>query len=244
MARSLLFIPDADGDSLAKALAASADMLILDLRGPADFSGRDDRRKGLRDFIFSARQRQERPRLFVQINGLETDQADRDLDAIMPAAPDGIVLPGSRSGADVQHLGAKLAVHEARNGLRDGACAIVPIVTQTAASLFGLSTYAGSSPRLEGLAWSAQDFSAALGALSDGGSGAAYSAACQLARTLTLVGARAAGVEPIDTAFSAMGDNAGLRRECEAARRDGFTGKMALDPAQVSIINDVFDTQP
>lgn len=232
--RSLLLVSCNDPDALAVALDSGADALVLDLEAAGSNSGRET----ARNFIMDARRQQRRLRIFVRINGLDTDQADLDLDAVMPAGPDGIVLARSRSGADVQHLGAKLAVHEAQNGLPDGACAILPIVTQTAVSLFGLSSYVGASPRLIGLAWSAQDFAVALGA-SAFNSVDGYTAPCQLARTLTLVGARAAAVEPIDTAFDGH-DEAELRRECEAARRDGFTAKIALDAAQVRIINEAF----
>jgi citrate lyase subunit beta/citryl-CoA lyase len=242
--RSLLFAPGDDARKLARAMASGADALILDLEDSVAPSGKVPARQILRDFIFDARRGSQRPRLFVRINGLETSLADADLDAIMPAGPDGIMLPKSRSGADVQHLGAKLAVREAQSGLPDGACAIIPLVTETAASLFGLSSYAGASQRLLGMAWGAEDLSAALGAQTNRLPDGAFTAPYQLARTLTLVGARAAQVEPIDTVFTAFRDEAGLRRDCEAALRDGFTAKMAIHPAQVPIINAIFTPAP
>ena len=238
--RSLLFVPGDDPRKLAKAMTSGADALILDLEDSVAPSGKAPARQLLRDFIFDARRQSVRPRLFVRINGLETGLADPDLDAIMPAGPDGIMLPKSRSGADVQHLGAKLAVQEAENGLPDGGCAIIPLVTETAASLFGLASYAGASQRLLGMAWGAEDLSAALGAQTSRLPNGDFTAPYQLARTLTLVGARAAEVEPIDTVFTAFRDEAGLRRDCEAARRDGFTAKMAIHPAQVPVINETF----
>ena len=242
--RSLLFVPGDDPRKLAKAMASGADALILDLEDSVAPSGKVPARQMLRDFIFDARRQSPRPRLFVRINGLETGLAGPDLDAIMPAGPDGIMLPKSRSGADVQHLGAKLAVGEAENGLPDGACAIIPLVTETAASLFGLASYAGASQRLLGMAWGAEDLSAALGAQTNRLPDGDFTAPYQLARTLTLVGARAAAVEPIDTVFTAFRDEAGLRRDCEAARRDGFTAKMAIHPAQVPVINETFTPSP
>lgn len=238
--RSLLFVPGDDPRKLAKAMTSGADALILDLEDSVAPSGKVPARQLLRDFIFDARRQNVRPRLFVRINGLETGLADPDLDAIMPAGPNGIMLPKSRSGADVQHLGAKLAVQEAENGLPDGGCAIIPLVTETAASLFGLASYAGASQRLLGMAWGAEDLLAALGAQTSRLPDGDFTAPYQLARTLTLIGARAAEVEPIDTVFTAFHDETGLRRDCEAARRDGFTAKMAIHPAQVPIINEIF----
>jgi len=242
--RSLLLVPAADARKLLQALASDADALILDLEHGVAPARRDQGRASLRDFLFSARQLPRRPRLFVRINGLETDLCGADLDAIMPAGPDGIVLPKCRSGADVQHLGARLAVREAECGLPDGACAILPLVTETAGSLFGLASYAGSSQRLAGLAWGVHDLAAALGAQTSRLPDGALTAPFQLARTLTLAGARAAGVAPVDTVFAAMGDEAGLRAECQAARRDGFSAKMAVDAAQIAVINEIFDKRP
>jgi citrate lyase subunit beta/citryl-CoA lyase len=238
--RCLLLVPGDDSANFAKALTSGAEALVLDLAASSAQASLDLARQSLRDFIFGARQLAQRPRLFVRINGLETGLASLDLDAIMPAGPDGIVLPKSRSGADVQHLGAKLAVREAENGLPDGACAIVPMVTETAASLFGLASYAGASQRLLGLAWNAEALASALGARTNRLADGAFTAPCQLARSLTLAGARAAQVEPIDAVFTDVSDEAGLRAECEAARRDGFTGKLAIHPAQVPVINEVF----
>jgi citrate lyase subunit beta/citryl-CoA lyase len=237
--RSLLFIPGDESATFAAALL-SADALIFDLTAASAQARMDHARQSLRDFIFSARRSKERPRLFVRINGLETGMAGLDLDAIMPAGPDGIVLPYARSGADVQHLGAKLAVREAENGLPDGHCAILAMVTETADSLFGLASYAGSSQRLLGMAWSAQALTTSLGAQTSRLADGAYAAPYQFARTLTLVGARAAQVAPIDAPFTDLSDEAGLRAECEAARRDGFSGKLAIHPAQVPVINEVF----
>jgi citrate lyase subunit beta/citryl-CoA lyase len=240
--RSLLLVPEGDDARMAAALDSGADAVILRLQGSAARPA-GERQQSLSAAFRIARSRRERPLLFALIPDLGAEEAGRDLEAIMPHGPDGIVLGGARTGADVQHLGAKLAVLEAQNGLPDGACAILPMVTQSAASLFGLSTYAGASRRLIGLAWSAQDLSVALGARSCRLAGGGFTPPCELARTLTLLGARAAGVEPVDTDFPSCGDDAGLRRECEAARRDGFTGKIARNAAQVRIINAVFGAQ-
>jgi citrate lyase subunit beta/citryl-CoA lyase len=178
--------------------------------------------------------------LYVRINALDTGLADADLDAIMPGAPAGIMLPKASGGADVQHLGAKLAVREAENGLVDGATRILPIATETGGALFGLGTYAGSSRRLAGLTWGAEDLAADLGAETNKTPDGAYTPPFALARSLLLFGAAAAAVDAIDTVFTAFRDAEGFRRECVAARRDGFVGKMAIHPDQVAIINEVF----
>jgi citrate lyase subunit beta/citryl-CoA lyase len=238
--RSLLFVPGDDKKKLAKALLSEADALIVDLEDSVAFAAKPAARRIVADFLIEARQHVERPRLFVRVNPLEGGLSDADLETVMPAAPDAVVLPKSLDGASVQQLAAKLAVCEAENGLADGATGILAIATETASALFGLASYRGCSPRLEGLAWGGEDLSADLGAETNRLPDGAYAGPYFLARTLTLIGAAAAGVTPIDSVFTNFRDTAGLRAEAVAARRDGFAAKMAIHPAQAPIINEVF----
>jgi citrate lyase subunit beta/citryl-CoA lyase len=150
------------------------------------------------------------------------------------------MLPKAEGGASVVHTGAKLAVREATSGLPDGSVKIMPIATETAAAMFLAGTFAGSSPRLMGLTWGAEDLSAELGAQANRGADGRFLDPYRLARVLCLAGAAAAEVPAIDTVYVDFRDEKGFRRECEEACRDGFTGKMAIHPAQVSIINELF----
>jgi citrate lyase subunit beta/citryl-CoA lyase len=140
----------------------------------------------------------------------------------------------------VIHLDAKLTAREAIHGLADGHIAVVAIATETAAALFRLGSYQGASTRLIGLTWGAEDLSADLGAEANRDANGQFLEPYRLARTLCLAGAVAAQVQPIDTVYVDFRNEAGLRREAEDARRDGFTGKMAIHPAQVAVINNVF----
>jgi citrate lyase subunit beta/citryl-CoA lyase len=153
--RSLLFVPADSDRKLEKSLQSGADALIIDLEDSVSAPAKAQARLRAHDFVTQARSLPERPRLFVRINALDGGLIDADLDTVMAAGPDAIILPKSRHGADVQHLGAKLAVREAELGLADGATGILAIATETAASIFGLSTYVGASHRLLGLAWGA-----------------------------------------------------------------------------------------
>ena len=242
--RSLLFVPADSDRKLEKSLQSGADALILDLEDSVGAAAKPAARLRLRDFIGRQRSQPARPRLFVRVNALDSGLIDADLDTVMASGPDGVVLPKSRHGADVQHLGAKLAVREAELGLADGSTGILAIATETASSLFGLSTYGGASHRLLGLAWGAEDLSAALGAETSRQADGTLAGPYVLARNLTLIAARAASVEPVDTVFVDFRDEAGLRAECEAARRDGFTCKLAIHPAQVPVINACFTPSP
>jgi citrate lyase subunit beta / citryl-CoA lyase len=242
--RSLLFVPGDSEKKLAKALESGADALILDLEDSVALAAKPQARGAVSAFVSAARARAARPRLFVRVNPFDGGLTEADLDAILPSAPDGIMLPKSLNGADVQRLGAKLAVREAEHGLPDGATRILAIATESARALFGLASYAGASARLEGIAWGAEDLSADLGAETNKLPDGSYCGPYRLARELALFAAVAAEVVPIDTVFVNLRDEAGLRTECLAARRDGFAAKMAIHPAQVSVINEIFTPSP
>ena len=167
-----------------------------------------------------------------------------DLDAVVPARPDAIMLPKAEGGASVVHADAKLAVREAIAGLPDGHVKIVAIATETAGALFLAGSYGGASARLAGLTWGAEDLSAELGAETNRDADGRFLDPYRLARALCLAGAAAAQVQAIDTIAADFRNLALLRRETEEARRDGFTGKMAIHPAQVPVINEVFTPTP
>jgi citrate lyase subunit beta/citryl-CoA lyase len=242
--RSLLFVPADGGKKLDKAMASGADAVIVDLED----SIAPERKAAARDlaaaFLADAVRQTTRPRLLVRINGLQTGLTDADLDAVVPGRPDAIMLPKAEGGAALLHADAKLAAREAIAGLPDGHIKIVAIATETAQSLFLAGTYRGSSARLTGLTWGAEDLSAELGAEANRDTDGRFLDPYRLARVLCLAGAAAAEVPAIDTVYVDFRNDAGLRRECEEARRDGFAGKMAIHPAQVAIINDVFTPKP
>ncbi len=238
--RSLLFVPADDEKKLAKGLASGADALLIDLEDSVALSRKPEARTIAAAFITEASKNETRPRLFVRINAHGTGMVSDDLDAVMPSAPDGIMLPKSQSGDDVSLLSAKLAVREAECGLPDGKTRIIAIATETGRSLFHMGSYVGISERLSGLTWGAEDLSADLGAETARLDTGSYTDPYRLARALCLFAANAAEAAPIDTVYTSFRNLDGLRLESEAARRDGFTAKMAIHPAQVAVINAVF----
>ncbi len=238
--RSLLFIPADSEKKLAKGLASGADSLILDLEDSIAPESKQKARDLALAFLASALRKHLRPRLYVRVNGLNSGLTEADLNAVMQAPPDGILLPKPVNGASLQHLGALLAVREAEQDLADGSTKIMAIVTETPAAIFNMGTYAGASHRLEGLTWGAEDLAAALGAETNRDTDGSYTFPFLLARSLTLFAAAAAGVLAIDAVHGNFRDLARLRLECEEAKRDGFTGKMAIHPAQIEIINEIF----
>jgi citrate lyase subunit beta / citryl-CoA lyase len=242
--RSQLFVPGDSEKKLEKSLAVGADCLLIDLEDSVALGNKARARDLALAFLQDVRTKPKRPLLYVRVNAFDSGLIDEDLDVVMKGEPDGILLPKTKSGADVQHLGAKLAVREAECGYADGKTKIIAIATETAASIFHMGTYAGASRRLSGLTWGAEDLAAVLGAevnrLPDG----TYAAPYALARTLTLFAAHASEVLAIDTIYADFRNADGLQAECEAARRDGFTAKMAIHPGQVELINEIFTPTP
>ncbi len=238
--RSALFVPGDSTQKFDKALGAGADALILDLEDSVAAERKQAARATTLAFLKDAGARRPRPQLMVRVNALDTGLTDADLDAIVAGSPDAIMLPKAEGGTAVAHLDAKLTAREAIHGLADGAIRVVAIATETAAALFVAGTYGGASPRLTGLSWGAEDLSADLGAETNRDAEGRFTEPFRFARNLCLAAAAAAKVQAIDTVYVDFRDPEGLRREAEEARRDGFTAKLAIHPAQVAVINEVF----
>ncbi len=243
--RSLLFVPGDNQKKLEKALAAGADVLIVDLEDSISPQRKQIARETVADFLREAKTKNAKsksdcPRLFVRINDLNGIFIEDDLNAIMPSGPDGIVLPKAVGGRDIAQLGVKLAVREAENGFADGATRVLAIATENAAGVFALGTFASANSRLIGIAWGAEDLATDIGASTNREATGNYTAPFLLARQLTLFGAAAASVAAIDGVFTDLRDLEGLKRECLVSYRDGFSAKMAVHPAQIPIINEAF----
>jgi citrate lyase subunit beta/citryl-CoA lyase len=238
--RSLLFIPADSEKKLAKGMDTGADALILDLEDSVAAKRKPGARQTALAYLKEHAPRRERPRLVVRVNALDTGLTDADLDAVVAGKPDAILLPKAEGGASVIHLDAKLTAREALHGLPDGGIEILALTTETASALFLHGTYAGASKRLTGLTWGAEDLSADIGSETNRDAAGRFTSPYMLARNLSLAAAAAARVQPIDTVYADFRNMDGLREESLEARRDGFTAKIAIHPAQVAVINEVF----
>jgi citrate lyase subunit beta/citryl-CoA lyase len=223
--RSWLFVPADSERKIAKALDSDADAIIFDLED----SVVPDRKKTAREILKNLPKRSNGPQWWVRVNPIGSKFHKDDLGLIRSAYVHGIVLPKAETGDDVIQL-----AH------RTGAIPIHAIVTETPASLFGLLSYRDPASPLVAMSCGAEDLSAALGASSKYDENGGLSFTYRLARSLCLAGAVAAGVQPVDGVFADFHDEKGLRAEAEAARREGFTGKLAIHPAQVPAINAAF----
>ncbi|MDE2376469.1 CoA ester lyase [Bradyrhizobium sp.] len=235
--RSMLFVPGDSPRKFEKASQAKADALILDLEDSVVTDKKDEARRLTRDMLQGARGPHQ---LHVRVNALDTGMTLADLAAVMPGRPDGIVLPKSNGGDDVQQVALWLDAFEAAAGSKPGSTRIVVVATETASSVFGLGSYKGCSPRLAGLMWGAEDLSASLGA-TEKASGGVFHSPYRLARDLCLIAAAAAEVAAIDTVYTDIDNLAGLEAETRAARRDGFSAKALIHPKHVDIVNAAFE---
>ena len=241
--RSMLFVPGDSERKQEKAVECGADVLILDLEDSVAPAAKARAREVTAAFL-RACANAGGPLLYVRVNDVSTGLTDDDLAAVMPAGPAGIMLPKANHADEVALLSARLRVHEAENGIADGKTRILPLITETAAGLLAAPSHGRPQPRLSGLTWGAEDLSAAVGARTARDEAGRYTDLFRHARTMTLLAASAAGVAAVDTVFPAFRDEAGFRRECVEAERDGFTAKMAIHPAQVAVINEIFTPSP
>jgi citrate lyase subunit beta / citryl-CoA lyase len=238
MIRSFLFVPADSERKLARGLESGADALILDLEDSVAAANRPTARKLAREFLHA--HDSSRVARYVRVNPLASGLALDDLAATVAGRPDGILLPKCVPD-DVRTLDHYLSAFEVAAGHKVAATRIIAIATETAEAVFALGHYAGSSPRLEAITWGAEDLSACIGGNNRTLDGA-YDGPYQLARSLCLLAAAAAGVAALDTIYTDFRDPDGLRAECVAAKRSGFTGKMAIHPAQLAAINETFST--
>ena len=238
--RSFLFVPADGGPKLDKALASGADAVIIDLEDSITPERKPHARAAAVEFLKSAGTAKRRPSLLVRINGLDTGMTDADLEAIVAGKPDAIVFPKAEGGASVVHLDAKLTAREAIAGIPEGQIKILAQAVESAAGLFSAGNFRNASPRLIGLTWGPEDLSAELGAEANRDASGELTEPYRLARSVCLYAAAAAKLPAIETVYVDFRNSDGLRRDTEAARRDGFTGRLAIHPAQVAVINDVF----
>jgi citrate lyase subunit beta/citryl-CoA lyase len=237
--RSFLFVPGDSERKMAKAGASAADALVLDLEDSVSLEQLPVARKLVREFLCSRPDRTKQ-QLWVRINPLDSGKALDDLAAVVGGAPDGLLLPKCGSGAEVTRLDHYLTALERREDIAHGSIRIMPVATETAGAMFELGSYRNASPRLFGLTWGAEDLSTALGAATNKDDDGTYQLTYRLARTLCLLGAKASGVQAVDTIRANFRDTEGLVGEVRRARQDGFDAKFAIHPDQVATINAGF----
>lgn len=232
--RSFLFVPADSERKMQKAGDTGADALILDLEDSVAAAALPDARVLAREYLHG------KSNVWVRINPMGSKEAAADLKAVMPSAPAGIVLPKPESAAVAIQLSDRIAVLESEHGIEVGSTGIIPLCTERPEALFTLNSYIGATERLAGLTWGAEDLSAAIGSSSNRDEDGNWLPIYEMARSFCLLAAAAAEVPAIDTVFTDYKNVDGLRRYAANARRDGFSGMLAIHPAQIDVINKAF----
>ena len=239
MLRSLLFVPGDSEKKLAKSTSTAADALILDLEDSVAPERTALARVMVAEFL-KAHPNRTQQQLWVRINPLQTPEALADLVAVMPTRPDGIMLPKPLNGLHAQQLDHYLSALETREGLALGSTRIIPVATEVPGALFDLQSYAGASSRLQGLTWGAEDLATAVGASSNRDASGEFTFTYKLARSLCLLASAHAQIQAIDTLSVDFKDMQALALDVQQACREGFSGKLAIHPDQVEVINQGF----
>lgn len=236
--RSWLFAPGDSEKKMTKAAGGPSDIVIFDLEDAVTEANKPGARDAIRGYL-DAQAEKARARLWVRVNPLDGPHTAADLAAIMPARPGGIMLPKSRGRHDVEELDRLLSHQEAAHGTTLGSTPVIALVTETAAAMFTTGGYAGA-PRLAAMTWGAEDLADSIGAQTNRGPGGEFSFTYELARSLCLLGAAAAGVQAIETIQADFRDLDALKARAERVRREGYRGMLAIHPAQVEVINAAF----
>jgi len=238
--RSLLFTPGDSDRKLAKGLVSGADVILIDLEDAIASEQKLAAREKVVEFLEHDDARNAPMPLYVRINDLETEWALDDLKAIIPAKPDGIMLPKPRSQKDVDALCMHIDDLEKTSGLPAGDISVLVIAPEIADALVNIATFQNCDARVKGITWGSEDLATSLGARSSRGDDGHYRSPMELARTMCLCVGATAGIHAIDTVYPDFRDVDGLKRDCLRAAADGFSGKMAIHPDQVAVINDAF----
>ncbi|MBT6313661.1 MAG: CoA ester lyase [Alphaproteobacteria bacterium] len=238
--RCFLFVPADSERKYQKASGTAADALILDLEDSVNQDNLPQARQMAHDYLLQSRDKPRPQSLWVRINPLDTDLSLVDLAAVMGGSPDGIILPKTFSAAEAIKLDHMLSALEARENIQVGRTKILVVATETARSLFTMDSFVSASDRIYGMTWGAEDLSAALGAFTNQMEDSGYEDVYRLARSLCLAACKAAETEPVDSVYPNFRDLDGLFKEALQGRKTGFTGKVAIHPDQVDVINSAF----
>jgi citrate lyase subunit beta / citryl-CoA lyase len=236
--RSWLFAPGDSDRKMEKAAASDADIVIFDIEDAVMPERKPVARDAIAQFL-GVQDDAARARLWVRVNPLDGPFTADDLAAIVPGRPGGLMFPKSNGRADAEQFDTLVTAVESAHGIAPGTTPVCALVTETAAAMFTTGEYAGV-PRIAAMSWGAEDLADAIGALGNRRADGSYGFTYELARSLCLLGAAAAGVPAIETIHGDFRDAEGLRARAEQVRRNGYRGMLAIHPDQVPIINAAF----
>lgn len=230
--RCLMFMPGDSRRKIEKGAASGVDSVIMDLEDGVALANKAAAREvivsALREIDFG------RTEKLVRVNPFGSAWYQADLDAVLPAKPDGIVLPKVETPQAVDETDAIISQFEGRNGIARGSISML-IMIETARGIVNLREIAGTSPRVKGIIFGAEDFAASIGAQRTPDGWEVF-----YARSAVVTYAKAFGLQAIDQVHVALDDEPGLISDTEQARYMGYDGKQAIHPNQIEPIQRTF----
>jgi len=235
--RSIHFVPGGNEKMLNKALGLPADSLILDLED----SVTPDRKAMARDEVceWLAHADFGNQEKLVRINPMDSEWGREDLEAVLQHRPNGIVLPKVLDLKAVHAVDQLIINQEKIAGADYSDIKLLLIGTEMAAAVFNLAQMV-THERVDGVTWGAEDLSASLGARAKRDEQGNYLEVFSFVRSICLLAAVAAKVQPIDAVYVDIKNIKGLQQECKTAADMGFTGKITIHPDQIDIVNEAF----
>jgi citrate lyase subunit beta/citryl-CoA lyase len=237
LARSYLFVPGDNPAKLAKIASSGADAVIICLEDAVAESNKAAARQITADFL--AANRTSPAQLWVRINPLNGPHLLSDLVAIMGGQPFGVFQPKPECAEDLQTVDNYLSALEAQHGLAVGSTQLMS-VAETARGSINQYSLVNVTRRLKAMTWGAEDISADIGASTNKDENGVHFLIHQMNRAHCLMACAAGNIQAVDGICADFRDEAKLRAECLRSRQEGFTGKIAIHPAQVAVINACF----
>lgn len=230
--RTMMFVPGNNPAMIKDAGIFGADSIMFDLEDAVSMAEKDAARYLVYEAITTIDYGD--AELVVRINGLDTPYYQNDIKAMVKAGIDVIRLPKAETAAMIHELEALVAAAEVEFGREVGSTNLMAAI-ESAKGVVNANEIAAASPRMIGIALSAEDYTTDMKTHR-------YPDGQELlyARNVILHAARAAGIAAFDTVFTNMDDEAGFYRETELIHQLGFDGKSLVNPRQVAMVNKVY----
>ena len=235
--RSIHFVPGGNEKMLNKALGLAADSLILDLEDSVTPDRKGIARDEVCDWLANADFKNQEK--LVRINPMDSEWGREDLEAVLQHRPDGIVLPKVLDLKAVHAVDQLIINQEKIAGADYSDIKLLLIGTEMAAAVFNLAQMVNHE-RVDGVTWGAEDLSVSLGARAKRDEQGNYLEVFSFVRSMCLLAAVAAKVQPVDAVYVDIKNTVGLAKECKTAADMGFTAKLTIHPDQIDIVNEAF----
>lgn len=233
--RTRLYMPGNDPSLMFNGGLFGADCVIFDLEDSVAPSQKDAARVLVRNTLMTVDFGEAEK--IVRINPLSTEYGRLDIEMILPAGPDTLLIPKSEEARNITDVEKIMAEVEKREKIEDDIL-LMPLI-ETAAGVLNAREIASASDRIVALCFGAEDFTADMGVQRTRDGKESF-----VARSLLVIGARAAGVQAIDTVFSDIKDIKGLVESTREAMALGFVGKGVIHPSQIEPVHTVFAPDP